>query len=220
MQADGSFWHDVHDVAGPYLADNLAMAQGFIALFEVTGKSEWMHRAWDAANYIDAHFRASSAGYMTAVPTGKLTPVIQIDENIALARVFNKIYRYGGRSQDKLAAAYAMRYLATPQIALSRVTEAGILLADFELANTPAHLTVVGNYQDPTAIALHKHMLAYPLSYRRIDWWDPANGKMDNADVNYPDLGRAAAFVCVAGRCSVPAYSVEELQRLAQGLIH
>jgi hypothetical protein len=66
---------------------------------------------------------------------------------------------------------------------------------------------------------MHQFMLRYPLVYRRIDWWDPATGKMDNADVNYPDLGRAAGFVCSAGRCSTPAYQVEELQVLARNLL-
>lgn len=214
MFADGGFSHDVADTAGPYLADNLAMAQGFMALFEVTGQSEWLHRAWATADYIDKHFRATSPGYQTAVQTGKLVPGIQVNENIALTRVFNKIYRYGGRERDRQNAIYAMRYLVTPAIALASVTEAGILLADFELANPPAHLTVVGAHEDLSAKALHQFLLAYPLYYRRIDWWDPSTGVMDNPDVKYPDLGRAAAFVCVAGRCSLPAYDVDTLQRL------
>ena len=219
QRADGGFGHDDHDVAGPYLADNLAMGQGFIALFEVTGDAQWLHRAWALADYINTHFRSVQAGYATAVQTGKLQPVTQIDENIALARWYNQLYRYGGRAQDKVRAAYAMRYLATPQIALSRITEAGILLADFELGNVPAHLTVVGSRQDKTAQALHQFMLSYPLVYRRLDWWDPATGKMDNPDVNYPDLGRAAAFVCAAGRCSTPAYEVSEFQVLVRALL-
>lgn len=219
QRADGGFGHDSHDVAGPYLADNLAMGQGFIALFEVTGDAQWLHRAWALADYINTHFRAKQAGYVTAVQVGKLTPVTQIDENIVVTRWYNQVYRYGGRAQDKARAEYAMRYLATPQIALSRLTEAGILSADFELANVPAHLTVVGAHSDNTAVALYQFMLRYPLVYRRIDWWDPATGKMDNPDVTYPDLGKAAAFVCAAGRCSTPAYQVGELQVLTHNLL-
>jgi hypothetical protein len=219
QQKDGGFSHDNQDDAGPYLADNLAMGQGFIALFEVTGDAVWLHRCWALADYIDTHFRSGQAGFVSAVQTGKLQPVTQIDENIPLTRWFNQLHRYGGREQDKVRAEYAMRYLSTPQIALSRITEAGILLADFELANTPAHFTVVGSHADQTAQELHRFMLSYPLVYRRVDWWDPATGKMDNPDVRYPDLGRAAAFVCSAGRCSTPAFKTEELQGLAKSLL-
>ena len=217
--ADGGFSHDARDAAGPYLADTLAMGQGFLALYEVTGDREWLRRARAAADFIEMRFRdPTQPGYRTAVKTGVLTPVIQIDENIALTRFFNAVYRYSGRPVDKARSEYAMRYLATPDIALSRVTEAGTLLADFELSNDPAHFTIVGKKSGKDAQALQRAALGYPAAYRRVDWWDPQEGPMDNPDVQYPTLPRAAAFVCSEGRCSRPVYVPDDLRVLADQL--
>lgn len=215
----GGFRHDASDPAGPYLGDTLAMGQGFLALFEATGERVWLHRAWAAADFIDAHFRANGRpGYLTAVPHSVLEAVSTIDENIALTRYFNLLARYGGRAQDRNRAEQAMRWLATPEIALSRLTDAGILLAAFEIANDPVHLTVVGERNDPAAQGLHTAALAYPAGYRRIDWWAPSEGPMDNPDVQYPALPQAAAFACGEGRCSLPAFDRKNLTALADRL--
>jgi uncharacterized protein YyaL (SSP411 family) len=215
----GGFRHDERDTAGPYLADTLAMGQGFLALFEARGERVWLRHARDAADFIDARFRdPARPGYRTAAKTGVLDPIIQIDENIALARFFNLLHRYGGRAQDRDRASHAMKFLATPDIALSRLTEAGILLAAFELANDPVHLTVVGGKDDAHAQALHRAALDYRAVYRRIDWWDKREGPMDNPDVQYPALPRAAAFVCTEGRCSLPMFEVAELAPLVEQL--
>ncbi|MDP2832458.1 MAG: DUF255 domain-containing protein [Pseudomonadota bacterium] len=217
--AEGGFRHDRRDSAGPYLSDTLAMGQGFLALFEVTGQREWLRRAKAAAEFIDSRFRAAAQpGYASAARSGRLAPGISIDENLAVARFFNLLARYGGREVDRARAEHAMKYLATPAIARARITEAGVLQLDWELANDPVHLTVVGARDDTRAQALHRAALAYPAVYRRIDWWDPREGPMDNPDVRYPDLGKPAAFVCGAGRCSLPAYSAESLVQLADAL--
>jgi hypothetical protein len=51
--------------------------------------------------------------------------------------------------------------------------------------------------------------------YKRVEWWDRSEGPLPNPDVAYPELGRAAAFVCAEGRCSRPLFSVEDLLALA-----
>lgn len=107
---------------------------------------------------------------------------------------------YTGQVRYRDCAQQAMRYLATPAIALSRLTEAGILQAAFELANEPVHLTIVGHKDDPQALALFKTALAFPALYRRVEWWDTREGAMPNPDVQYPAMPNAAAFVCSAGR--------------------
>ena len=217
---EGGFSHDTQDAAGPYLSDTLAMGLGFLSLYEATGEREWLRRARDAADFIEARFRnPDQPGYSTAVKTGVLTPVTQIDENITLTRFFNAMHRYSGRAADKARAEYALRYLATPEIALSRATEAGILHASFELSNDPAHLTIVGKKGDKAAQALHRAALNYPTVYRRVDWWDPQEGPMDNPDVQYPALPRAAAFACSEGRCSRPVYAPAGLASLADQLV-
>ncbi|MBK9655900.1 MAG: hypothetical protein IPO66_10710 [Rhodanobacteraceae bacterium] len=102
-------------------------------------------------------------------------------------------------------AEHALAWLAR-EIALAAFTEAGILLAEHELARAPLHLTVVGAKDDPAAAALFRAVLAQPGSYKRVDWWDQREGPLPHADVNYPTLKRAAAFVCNDRQCSLPIF--------------
>ena len=132
-------------------------------------------------------------------------PKPQIDENVAAARFFNLLGQYTGKAAYKPLAARAMRFLATPQVAKSRGgMEAGILLANLENSTEPLHVTVVGKKDDPAAAALLRAALASPTGYKRVEWWDAAEGPLPNPDVQYPPLDSAAAFLCTNGACSSP----------------
>src|SRR5450759_2313700 len=123
-------------------------------------------------------------------------PVRDVDENIAVARFANALYRYSGTVGFRKVAQRAMRYLASPQLADGQRLRTGILLADAELGGAPTHVTIVGHKDDASAQALHSAALRYPSVYRRVDWWDKREGAMPNPDVRYPELARAAAFIC------------------------
>ena len=133
--------HDQKNSSGPYLSDTLAMGQAFLELYEATGDRAWLMRAEKASDFISAHFlRKGEPGIMTAeVHTAQQFPPEQeFDENVEAARWANLLGQYTGRDSDKALAKTAMRYLATPEIALSqRVEVGGVLLANDELA-TPA----------------------------------------------------------------------------------
>jgi len=116
-------------------------------------------------------------------------------------------------------AESAMRYLSTPEIvAKRRILVAGTLIADHEMAHPPAHITVVGKKSDPQAKELFSAAVKSPLIYRRIDWLDKSEGTLPNLDVDFPDLGKAAAFLCAGNRCSSPAYQPEDLSKLIERL--
>jgi hypothetical protein len=104
-----------------------------------------------------------------------------------------------------------MRYIASGQIADGQRLRTGILLADDELASDPTHVTIVGHKDDAGAQSLHGAALRYPALYRRIDWWDKREGAMPNPDVRYPELARAAAFICTGNACSQPVFSSPDL---------
>jgi hypothetical protein len=109
-----------------------------------------------------------------------------------------------------------MRFLAMPEVLLNWRAFAGGLLADDELRRDPLHLTIVGAKADPAARALFHAALATPGWYKRVEWWDQAEGPLPNPDVQYPALDRAAAFVCTENRCSLPAFIPEDLpERIA-----
>lgn len=217
----GGFRHAAQDRAGPYLGDSLAMGQALVALYSVTGERDLLKRAEQALQFIDKNFRnqlngQDAAGYAIAYApkTVVIRPEPQIDENIALARLAMLVDHYTGNEAYRKIAERAMRYMATPDIALARLTEAGILLVDYEMANDPTHITVVGKKDDPQAIRLFKTAITYPGGYKRIEWWDKREGPMPNPDVKYPTLQTAAAFACSNQRCSLPVFKSEGIHQM------
>lgn len=212
----GGFSHGERTGMPPALGDTLAMGQGFLALYVATGERAWLGAARQALQFIDSRFATRASGYATVAVSGEASGVFKesvrdVDENIAVARLANALYRYSGAPGARKIARRAMRYLASTQIADGQRLRTGILLADEELAREPTHLTIVGHKDDASAQTLHATALRYPAAYRRIDWWDKREGAMPNPDVRYPDLARAAAFVCTENTCSQPAFSAVEL---------
>jgi uncharacterized protein YyaL (SSP411 family) len=209
----GGFRHDEKDVAGPYLEDTLAMSDAFLALYAATGEREWLARAASGAEFIEQHFRGVQPGYLTSAPraTSRLQPKSNIDENIPLARFANLLHRYTGDSRYRAMSDYALRMLVTEQVAGSLLTAPGILLAAFESANDPLHITVVGGKDDAAARALFDSAIRHAVVYRRIEWWDRREGNMPNPDVRYPQLPRPAAFICTNSTCSLPIFDASKL---------
>jgi len=214
----GGFRHDASDTDGPYLEDTLAIGRGMLALYGATAERAWLFHARACAAFIRTRF-AGEAGYRTAQDRGQvLKPKPQIDENIAAARFFNLLARYTGSAEYRSDAEHAMRFLVTPEVARLRSSEAGILIADVELTADPVHLTIVGAKDDAAAQELFRAALGYPAGYRRIEWWDRTEGALPNPDVRYPELPKAAAFVCTQGTCSLPLFDAKALTALARRL--
>jgi hypothetical protein len=216
--AGGGFRHDERDAAGPYLEDTLAMSEAFLALYTATGAREWLAHAESAAVFIEQHFRGPQPGYVTSErrSASRLQPKSNIDENIALARFANLLHRYTGNASYRAMSDYALRMLVTEQVADSQLTAPGILLAAFESANDPLHITIVGGKDDAAATALFESAIRYAAVYRRIEWWDRREGNMPNPDVRYPQLSRAAAFICTDSTCSLPIFEAARVAKEAQ----
>jgi hypothetical protein len=213
--AGGGFSHDANDSTGPFLGDALAMGQAFLELYQATGDQEWLGHAEQAANLIAVHFvRAGEPGVMTSDvhASGLFAPKQEYDENIDAARWSNLLRQYSGRATDKALAQATMRYLATSDVALSRrVAVAGVLLADDENSGPALHIAIVGGKNDSAALDLYRIALAFPGGYKRVEWYDEAEGPLPNSDVEYPHFDRAAAFVCTGTACSQPAKSAADL---------
>ena len=208
---DGGFRHDEKDGAGPYLGDTLAMGRAFLALYRATADRAWLTRANAAAQFIALRFADPKGGYTSAQSSGPIAAMPQLDENISLARFTNLLAHYSGDAAQHVTAEAALAYLADPRIALSEITEPGILLADDELHADPLHLTVIGARTDPAAKVLFSTVQHLAPWYKRVEWWDRAEGALPNPDVSYPPTKRAAAFVCTANRCSLPIFAAEEI---------
>ncbi len=212
--AAGGFGHGEADEAQSYLADNLAMAEAFLALYRTTGARDWLRRAEASGRYIARQFAAEPAGFMAKKPAedarGALkNPVKQLEENVAATRFFNLLWRYSGdplfRRMNEHGLAHLIAY-AEYEIFLP-----GLQLAEREARFEPAHITIVGRRGDPAAQALFDRARRYPTRYLRIDWWDRREGPLPNPDVTYPELEQAAAFACANGLCSLPVLDPDKL---------
>ena len=138
----GGFRHDELDAAGPYLGDTMAMGQAFLALYQVTADKQWLDRAKATVSFIAANFSArNGAGYLTSkAPTDKYSQAFaERDENVALARFANALYRETGDTKAQAVTEQTMRYLVTPVIA-TRPLSGGELLAVYETTHAPLHV--------------------------------------------------------------------------------
>ena len=215
--AGGGFAHGEHDEAGPYLGDSLSMGQAFLALYEVTGEREWLKRAEEARRFIAVNFSgARSAGFLTSRnSTDKAyKPHPERDENAQLVRFANLLSYYTGDKGDRETATRAMQYMATPEVAIAWLS-APVLLAETEFTRPPLHVTIVGSKQDGNARTLFHAALASGRTYERVEWWDKTEGALPNADVEYPSLPHAAAFLCTSTTCSSPIFDAKILEARA-----
>src|SRR5260370_16595010 len=112
-----------------------------------------------------------------------------------------------------------MRYLAASPVVYRRPASS-VLLADLELRSAPLHLTVTGPKDDANARNLFRAALFYPSTYKRLEWWDPREGPLSNADVQYPELHAAAAFVSTDRTSSSPIFHPPQPNPPLHNLVH
>jgi uncharacterized protein len=225
----GGFKHDNDASTGPYLGDTLAMGRAFLALYTATGNRQWYERAKTASVFIHDHFLKQEeggpkhvpVGVMTGVPTNPADVTYNLDENVDVARFANLLYRYSGKENDRELAQAAMRYLALPKIALSRQNlVGGVLLANAETSSEPVHITTVGKKSDADAAKFFFTSQTFPSAYKRVDWFDEAEGALPNTDITYPKLAQSAAFLCGKNACSPPIRSTERLSEMMARISH
>lgn len=201
---EGGFRHDAEDRGGPFLADTLAMGRGLLALYRATGDRDWLARAAAAGDFLIARFRAPAGFHSAQAGQSPIAPPVALDEVLATGRFLNLLAHYSGNPVHAEGARHALGWLGQRTVALSRMTDAGILLLDDQINQAPLHVVVVGAKGDPAARDLFAAIARIPEPYKRIEWWDRAEGDLMHHDVAYPKLKRAAAFVCTDRTCSLP----------------
>jgi len=217
----GGFRHDEKDSAGPYLGDNVAMANAFLKLYMATSDRKWLERSEETVKFIVENFVSkdnSIPGFASShIIPGGFSPKPQRDENILMVRFANLLHHYTGKEEHKKLAERGMQFLAIKDVATKR-PPGGVLLANLEMSLDPAHVTIVGAKDDPNAQALYKAALNYPSNYKRVEWLDKKEGNLPNPDVEYPSLDKAAAFACANQRCSLPAFTPQEVRERVEKL--
>jgi uncharacterized protein YyaL (SSP411 family) len=212
--AGGGFRHDQSDSAGPFLGDTLAMGSAFLALYQATGDPAWVAHAEAAADFVRAHFGlGNQPGFASSDTTGQSFPRPQpeFDESIALARFANLLGHASGRAADHALAESSLRWALSTDRRGPYV--GGLLLAMEELRTEPLHVTVVGKRADPAAQAMFAEARRAPTTYRLTEMWDPHGGPPPRGESIFPDLGRAASFLCANGACSSPIADAPALAR-------
>ncbi len=218
---DGGFDHGDKDIGGPFLGASLHMARALLALHASTGERIWLNEAITTADMLAARFTAPTGeGLLTAVADGTpVAPVPTIAENLDAAQFFNLLHHYSGAQRHRDAAETALRFLASPETRRTRFEESSPLLADHELSAAPLHLVVVGAKNDPSARSLFNAARSAPGISRRIEWWDRAEGPLPNADVEFPEMDRAAGYFCTASRCSAPSFEPAQYRQRIDALL-
>jgi len=214
---NGGFGHSRAANDDTHLGDTLAMAEAAMALYRSTAERRYLANAIRFATVIAHDNKDPAGGYMVRAPEpgakGVLAkPVKQIDENVAVVRLFNLLARNTGKQAFRDDAEHGMHYLV--QLAENDLVVPGALLADRELGREPAHVTIVGAKSDPEAQALYGAARTYPTRYLRIEWLDQREGPLPAADVEYPEMPQAAAFACANGTCSLPVFEPAEVHRI------
>lgn len=214
----GGWRHDSANQSGPFLGDALSMGRALLALYAATGDHAWLDRASSTADFIvdrctNLEYDAKSSGVVTTAysDANVADPKPEFDENVAVARFANLLAHYEASTSHRRLAECAMRYLVTPEIARKRGAYCGgLLLADTEMNSDPLHVVVVGGKDDPVAKKLFTAATRYPVVYKQVEWQDKKEPPL-HKEITYPDIPKAAAYICTNGACSAPIYNPEEL---------
>ena len=134
-----------------HLSDTLAMARAMLQLYRATFNKQYLDNACQSAEFINQNFKNELCGYNSSILSkNETTTKRQIDENIAFVRFANLLAYYSKQQHFIKMAQHGLRYLAIPEVATSRMEEAGILLVDREMLNTPFTITINGKQNSPT----------------------------------------------------------------------
>lgn len=205
---EGGFRHAAADSAGPYLGDTLFMAEALVALYRSTADRRYLGEADRTAGFLlDRFVDEKTGGFLAAtrpIATNLPAPVKQREDNVAAVRMLNTLSAHTGDRKYRAAAEAGMGYLASPAIQDAADFLPDVLLTEMELTHEPVHVTVIGAKADRRSAALFGAALAYPTLHKRAEWWDKAEGKLQNHDVDYPDYPEPAAFACTSRFCSQP----------------
>ncbi|GJM05824.1 MAG: hypothetical protein DHS20C09_18200 [marine bacterium B5-7] len=185
-----------------YLSDTLSMARAMLQLYRVTLDSQYLRLACDSARFINRNFKNEICGYNCKLHyKNEITPTRQIDENISLTRFANLLSYYSDEPLFSKMAKHGLRYLCIPEIATSRMEEAGILLIDREMSSTPLTIRIHGKRYDPVLKAFIK------IAHRNPTWYKLIKVNSSTS---------ASASIEIDGIRSKAVTSPEKLQRLLQ----
>lgn len=202
-----------------YLRDQAAMGLGLVALYRATGQARWLEAATELGAFMRARLEDPEHGGFyahTEDPAAVGVFAVRrkpVEENGMAARFLVALHRHLD-GDGRIATPYreaAERALAAVGDAKNLEGEGrivGQLLLGLESVLEPiVDVTVVGREGDPKAAALHLAALRYPEPRAVLEQSRPGE--------RYPDIGKAAVYLCTESACSTPITDPARLPALA-----
>ncbi|WP_327680243.1 thioredoxin domain-containing protein [Kitasatospora sp. NBC_00458] len=196
------------------LEDYADTAEGFLALFAVTGEAEWLHLAGGLLDTVLKHFadEATGALFDTADdaeelirrpqdPTDNATP----SGWTAAANALLTYAAYTGSARHRTAAERALSIVGALAPRAPRFIGWGLAAAE-ALADGPREVAVIGPAGDPATAALHRAALLGTAPGAVVALGEPgAGGDEVPLLTDRPLVGGApAAYVCRHFACDAP----------------
>ena len=201
------------------LEDYGDVAEGFLALYAVTGEQRWLDRAGGLLDTVLASFGDGEGGfYDTADDAEQLVRrPREVADNAtpagwsAAAGALLTYAAYTGTSAQREAAEGALRTAST--LAAGHPRFAGWALSVAEAAvDGPREVAVVGPLDDPATQALHRTALAGAAPGAAVALGDPAAGpEVELLRARGLLGGRPTAYVCRRFVCERPVTSPKDL---------
>ncbi|RGA01633.1 thioredoxin domain-containing protein [Microbispora triticiradicis] len=220
------------------LEDYANTAEGFIALYGVTGESRWFHRAGDLLETVLTRFPDGSGGFYDAPddgerlfqrpadPTDNATP----SGRFAAAGALLSYAALTGSARHREAAEAALGAVSTLAGRYARFAGWGLAVAEAALRG-PVEVAIVGPSGDPRTRALHRAALLSgapglvvalgdgSAGSGSVDGGAVGDGAVGDGAVDVPLLegrgmigGSPAAYVCRRFTCRAPVTTPAELR--------
>ncbi|GAA4862611.1 thioredoxin domain-containing protein [Kitasatospora terrestris] len=201
------------------LEDYADTAEGFLALYAVTGDSAWLDLAGELLDIVLLHFADTVSGalYDTADDAEQLIrrPQDPTDNAApsgwsAAAGALLGYAAYTGSERHRTAAERALAVVGALGTRAPRFTGWGLAVAE-ALLDGPREIAVVGAADDPDRALLHRTALAATAPGAVVAVGEPGREDVPLlADRPLLD-GRAAAYVCRRFTCDAPTADAGEL---------
>ncbi|MFF7452634.1 thioredoxin domain-containing protein [Kitasatospora sp. NPDC008115] len=203
------------------LEDYADTAEGFLALYAVTGEAEWLQLAGGLLDTVLKHFadEASGALYDTADdaeelirrpqdPTDNATP----SGWTAAAAALLTYAAYTGSARHRTAAERALGIVGALASRAPRFVGWGLAAAE-ALADGPREVAVIGQAGDPGTAALHRAALLGTAPGAVVAFGEPGAGGDEVPLLAGRPLvdGAPAAYVCRHFSCDAPTTDPEQL---------
>jgi len=199
----------------PLLRAQVEFGVALLSLYRATGEARWLNTATKMADVTRRLLEDPNLGgfYATSIDsTDTITPRRKpLQDNGTAARFYYQLSRYTKNKKYVQTAEKAVRATVSDEILNREGRIIGNLAVALEtLTANYVEFSIVGVADDPAAKALF-------AAARKVH--DPRKIQHFEKPGRYPDLGRAAVYICNPTACSIPIFKPEDLQQQADKFV-